>query len=932
MLLPSKKYIMSTGIVVVTALIALFQYQGTDSDNHAAFSKEPIGLSPKGAGYFYSAKRVNLNKEVLPQPAITEAVARKRRFFSAQQAKNVAMEQWQSIGPFDVGGRTRALTFKPDNPDIMFAAGVSGGVFKSEDAGASWRPVTDDIENLAVVTLAIPIDFPDMIFAGTGEGQYVGRPITRSRGVEGNGIFVSDDAGASWSAIALTLDNPDFRFVNRIRVGQSSHILAATGSGIWRSTDLGTSWQNVLDQRDRVGGCLEIEVKPDEQNVIMASCGSFQASAVFRSIDGGDTWQEVLADEDQGRTLIAFAPSQPDTVYMLAAQNELGAIPHALKGLYRSDDGGENFRLVTDLNSPNLISRLLLSMPLTAFNCPANEFDQQRIFGQGWFSSLLTIDPIDHERLWVGALDLMRSDDGGETFGIASYWWANPQFGGTTTPSYVHADHHLVVFHPNYDGVTETRMFNANDGGLFVTSNPNATTSQAACDPLSSDIEWRNTNNDYAVNQFYHGDVSPDGSIVIGGMQDNGTYMSVNGEAWQPIGGGDGAYVAFDPTDSRQVYISSQFANINRLNLDDLTTTDVNATITERAPFITPYLVDPNDGERLFLSASSLWRTDNRGQQWQPISTANYDNVVLDWLSAIAVQPNDSNYVLAGSSDGVVYRHDAALNADATYEMAREKVSDGFISSIHYHPFDAQVAFATVSTFGEPHVLYSNNNGVSWQNIDSLGDNGFPDIPAHDVIKAPEDESTLYVASDLGVYVSRDLGQTWQPFGAGFPNTPVEKLVRVRQNRQTTLFAFTYGRGAFKLTLSDDENIAPQFVGESVSIDLNEGEALAVTLADLFIDRNLDTLTYSASGLPSGLVLGDGAELSGSVDTAGSYSFELTATDGELSANTTVSVQINEVVAPPIPPVDPPPSSSGGSLGYWLLILCGGFAIGRRVK
>ena len=917
----STFFIIVALVITVTSVVSYLSDKVTDDTNF----HEPTGILPKGAGYFYSAKRVNLSKNISSQKAIAEAVNRKREYFLNQQEN----DQWQAIGPFDVGGRTRAMIFKPNEPEVIFAAGVSGGVFKSENSGQSWRSVSDELENLAVVTLAIPEATPNIIFAGTGEGHYVGRPITRSRGVEGNGIFMSQDSGETWSALPYTLNNPDFRFVNRLRVSQTNTLVAATISGIWRSTDLGNSWELVLDQRSRVGGCLEIEIKPDEQNVVMASCGSFQASAVFRSTDGGDSWTEVFSEQDLGRTLIAFAPSSPSTVYMLAAQNEIGDVRHALKGLYRSEDGGENFALVTDMTSPNEMNRLLLSNALSAFNCPENVFSQDYVYGQGWFSSLLTVDPTDPERIWVGALDLMRSDDGGQTFGVASYWWAD-QYIGVTPTSYVHADHHLVIFHPDYDGVDETRLYNTNDGGLFVTETPNAAISQNACDPTTTDVTWQALNNNYSVNQFYHGDVSKDEYIVVGGMQDNGTYMSVDGAAWEKIGGGDGAYVAFDPTNDSEIYISSQYAGLLRVSLDDLSTIPLDQSIQEARPFITPYLVDPNKGERLFLSASSLWRSDNRGDIWTQISSSNYDNVVLDWLSSLAVQPDNSEILLVGSSDGFIFRHDAALIADASYEMSKQKVSNGYISSINYHPFDPSIVYATVSTFGEKHLLYSDDNGLDWQVIDGEGSDAFPDIPAHDVIKAPEDDTTLYIGSDLGVYVSRNNGLSWLPYGAGFPNTPVEKLLLRRNNLESTLYAFTYGRGAFKLNLSDVINVPPAFIGDAVSIDLNQNDSVAVSFAELFIDRNFDPISFSSTGLPSGLFVSATGDLSGTVSTAGAFQFDIIASDGGESSSTTVSLTV--IASPELPAIEPSSNSGGGSIFYSILILLISIALRSMLK
>ena len=926
-----------TALVLMVVLLAFtwLNYQNIIQQQEKAQAERTqkmlySGPSPDGIA-FYSAKRGASKDSIQAQRNLSEAIATKREFFSRNPAEN----NWEAVGPFDVGGRTRALVFSPDNDQILYTAGVSGGVFKSVNGGAFWTPVSDDLENMAIVTLAILPDQPDVIFAGSGEGQYVGRPITRSRGVEGNGIFTSSDAGTTWRALPFTLNNPDFRFVNKLRVGSANTLLAATETGIWRSSDLGESWDLVLDQDFRIGGCLEIEVKPGETDTLVASCGAFEDSAMFQTTDGGDSWQEVLTADDMGRTVIAFAPSQPSTVYAMAAQNQFGDIPYALQGIYRSDDSGLSWTLVTDMTSSNPLNRLLLSNAPVALRCPINELDPSRIFGQGWFDNVLRVDPADHQRLWAGGVDLFRSDDGGRNFGMVSFWQANPAFGGPLVNSYVHADQHHVYFHPNYDGVTETRLYAVNDGGVFVTSNPNASVASNPCEATTTNMVWGDLNSNYSVNQFYHGSVSSNGSRVIGGMQDNGTYLSTNGEAWQKVGGGDGAYTAIDPNNHDLVYVSSQFANMTRINLTTGESVGISGGIQENRPFITPYLLDINDSNRLFLGASSLWRSDNQGELWQQISTPNYDNVVLNWLSSIAVKPGESDIVLVGSSDGLIYRHDAALTADASYQMNLQRIADGFVSSINFAPFDTDIAYATVSTFGEGHIFQSNDSGMSWQNIDGVGGEAFPDIPAHDVIKSPEDDMTLYVGSDLGVYKSVDGGNSWFPFGAGMPNVPVERLQLVRNDLVSTLFAFTYGRGAFKLLLTEVENLPPQQTLDTFSATVEANDALSIDLAAGFIDRNLDPVAFSSDNLVDGLSITSEGVLTGAIDTAGTYDINIEASDGALSTAFVVAIEVNAPAPPPVtvPPIEPPASDSGGGSAYWLLfLLMSAVLVRRRTK
>lgn len=867
-----------------------------------------LAPQPQGAGEYFAAKRLAKGK-ALPTKNYTDAIRSKRNFLDSQRI--YMAEPWQSLGPYEVGGRTRSIIFHPNNPDIMYAGGVSGGVWKSEDAGGSWVALSDDMENLAVVTLAIMPDTPSTIIAGTGEGVYVGRPIVRSRGVEGNGIYRSVDDGSTWQAIDFTLDNPDFRFVNKIRVGADSTLFAATEKGIWRSTDVGDNWNLVLDQSDRLGGCHEIEIQPSSNpNQLLVSCGSFDASAVFRSTDNGDSWQSVLEQDNQGRTTIAYAPSNPSRVYALSAQNQFGAAPYGLNGLYRSDDSGLNWELVASPTSTNPNSRAMLSTTNFVFDCGgSNQYQPGRLAGGGWYYNLLTVDPLDENTVWTGGLDLWRSSDGGVNFDLASFWWASENLA-----SFIHADHHLLIYHPNYDGTSETRLFASNDGGIWHTQNPTANVASDNCDPLSSQVDWQPLNTNYAVTQFYHGSVASDGDSLIGGSQDNGTQYRDSSGQWQRILGGDGSYSAIDPKDSNTVYVSSQYANLYRLDLsgNNPQSTRIGGQFDAPGLFITPFVIDPNDNQQLWLAGLALWHSSDRGDNWQKVSRDEYTQDFINGLSALAVQPGNSNLLILGGSDGHIYRHTSATSGTSVFEMQKIKIADGYVSSVNFDRNNPDKVVATVSTFGQPHAWLSDDAGVTWQSLDAAGVDGLPDLPSHDIIVAPHDTNTLYVGTDIGVYISENNGGSWQPLTTGLPNVPVEKLVYNRSDLQSQLFAFTYGRGSFKSLLTDIQNFAP--VANRVSFDFGgvEGDPVDIDLSDNFDDPNGDNLSFSVTNLPATLSVDSSGLLTGTNPDAGSYSANLTVSDGDLEVMVVLNFNVLEGD-------DGASSSGGGSLG-WLLI------------
>src|ERR687894_143796 len=278
------------------------------------------------------------------------------------------LDAWTPLGPGNIGGRTRVVRFHPSVPTTLFAAGVSGGIWKSDDNGASWRPTGDGLTNIAVNSLLIDPVRPDIMYVGTGEGYF--REEIRGTGLplRGSGIYVTTDGARSWQQLPAT-NTPDFHWVNDLEFGvnDSRRIYAATRSGVWRSTDHGVTWARLL-AIDVRGGCLDLALRPDRsEDVLFASCGSYEKATVYRfprAADRSDA-EVVLREPDMGRTSLAIAPSSPDVIYALAASNAAG--PHGIYGqgllaVYRSDRGGVAGSWETRVNhgDPAYLNTLIL--------------------------------------------------------------------------------------------------------------------------------------------------------------------------------------------------------------------------------------------------------------------------------------------------------------------------------------------------------------------------------------------------------------------------------------------------------------------------------------------------------------------------------------------------------------------------------------------
>jgi photosystem II stability/assembly factor-like uncharacterized protein len=708
---------------------------------------------------------------------------------------------WTELGPGNIGGRTRVMLIHPTVPTTMYAAGVAGGVWKTTNGGASWAPLADLMANLAVSSMAMDPVNPDVIYAGTGEGYF------NIDMVRGAGIFKTTDAGMTWAQLANT-NNSDFYYVNKIVVSPNNalQVYAATRSGLWRSTDGGTTWIQMLNAAGG-NGCLDLAIRTDVvTDTLFASCGTFTQALILRNPDAGGAgvWERVLSEPHMGRTSLAIAPSNQATIYALSASiDSTSPYNHGLHALFRSTSGGIAGSWTAQVRNtdPTRLNTVLLTNPLFAFASECG-FGVNQFFNQGWYDNVIAVDPGDPNRIWAGGIDLLRSDDGGMNWGLASYWWSSP-----VNPHYAHADQHAIVFHPQYDGTTNATMFVGNDGGLFRTDNARAATAMgpiAPCNENNTAVSWTTLNNSYSVTQFYNGLPYPGGTTYFGGTQDNGTLRGTDAggtNAWSTILGGDGGYVAVDPVDTNILYAENYGLSIKKSTNGGTFWSSATSGIADSGVlFIVPFIMDSSDALRLWTGGYYLWRTTDGALNWTRASaiTAGVGSV-----SAIAVAQTNANNVLAGLSDGYIHRTDIGLSSTSLTVWPVAQPRPGYVSSLNFDPVNASIAYATYSTFGGTHVWRSADAGATWTGIDGSGLTGIPDIPVHSIVVDPANTSRLYVGTDLGVFVSRDGGGTWAVENTGFANVITESLSVGNVVGTPHIFAFTHGRGAWRVPTAD---------------------------------------------------------------------------------------------------------------------------------
>lgn len=686
---------------------------------------------------------------------------------------------WTTLGPGNVGGRTRAILIDPNDSSRLYAAGVGGGVWLSTDSGSSWTPTDDLMANLAVCSLVMDPTDSSIIFAGTGEG------FSNIDAVRGDGIFRTDDGGVTWNQLPATAANANFFYVNSLAISADGQtLLAGTNTGIFRSTDSGQTW-------NRVHTVAIGNLAVDPGNSANAIAGGLDNGRAYFSTDGGVTWQQATAATGNGaRVQVCYAAADTATVYASVQANP--------SEFWRSTDGGQTYA----------------SRNAASGGAPANFLG-----GQGWYDNAVWAgDPTDVNLVLVGGIDLWRSTDGGDTLTPISTWWSDQS---------AHADHHAIVPDPNYDGVNNRRVYFGNDGGVYRTDDV-TTVGNNPGEPFTNG--WVDLNNGYGVTQFYYGAGHIGTGTIMGGTQDNGTrrYTPAQGvQIWNEVWGGDGGDVASDPADSQIWYGEYVYLQIFR---DTSGGTSANLatdyicgryydngwgwkpapfTITDarnqEAQFIAPFELDPNNPERLLGGAMSLWRTDDArtpnsinppaGPSWAAIKARIGPSAWSHSITAIAIAHGNSDIVVVGHANGDIYRSSDATSASPNWQQIDTNGinANRRCLSLRIDPDDHDIVYASFGGYQSGNLWRTTDGGQSWADLSA----GLPDAPVRDVALHPQRSSWVYAATEVGLFASEDSGATWSPANEGPANVACSDLFW----QGCRLICVTHGRGMFEIGL-----------------------------------------------------------------------------------------------------------------------------------
>ncbi len=701
--------------------------------------------------------------------------------------KQLSAIKFRSIGPALMSGRISDIALDSHNPNVWYVAAGSGGVWKTENAGTTWKPIFDNYASYSIGCVTIDPNNRRNIWVGTGEnvaGRHVGI---------GDGIYFSSDAGKSFKNLGLSESEHISKIV--VHPEDSDTVYAACQGPLWtpggerglyKSTDGGKTWKAILTKGEYTG-VTDVVLHPDDPEIVFAATyekhrtvAAFMAggpeSGIHRSTDGGETWTELtkgIPAGDKGKISLAISPQKTGVVY---AAIEL---PQRKGGFFRSENGGNSFTKMSDYvgggTGPHYYQEIW---------CDPHRFDS-----------------IYHANVMLG-----YSADGGKTF-------------ESRARSGKHVDNHAVAFHPTDPNTVVVGC----DGGLYVSHDQCKTYRFAANLPLT---------------QFYKLDVDNDYPFynVVGGTQDNSTQygpsatnraQGITNRDWRVIIGGDGHDCAIDPEDPNVIYGESQQGYIRRYDRRTGESIDIRpqpaADETElRFNWDSPIEISFHNHKRLYFGSKKLHRSDDQGNSWQAISPdlsrnenrlkmrilGQYWGMDDSWdhyamseynnVTSIGESPLDENLIYVGTDDGLIQiTEDGGQNwrkVDLIYGLPEF----AFVNDIKACRHDVDTVFVCCDNhkYGDykPYVLKSTDRGQTWEIITT----GIPEKHlCWRIIQDHQQESLMFLATEYGVFATIDGGEEWFKFSHGLPTISVRDIEI--QRRENDLVIATFGRGMYVL-------------------------------------------------------------------------------------------------------------------------------------
>ena len=718
--------------------------------------------------YFWES-RVNPVTGKFPKTSASEQFEKYSKTYgikNSQSANWINLGTNTTTGGYAGIGRVATIAFHPTNDNIFWVGTPAGGLWVTNDGGNSWTVLTDNNDVLGVSAIVVPSDYAtsNTLYIGTGD-----RDASDNYSV---GVLKSTDGGATWNSTGLTFQPSDNELVNSMLIdpNDNNKIFAAATTGLYKTIDAGTTWNLLVNTE-----FIDIEFKPGNAGIMY---GTTRNGQFYKSTNGGDAWSNTFNSGAGNRMEIAVSANNANRVYIIAANSQNG-----LKGIYRSDDSGDNFTLVFD--SKNLLG------------WEASGGDTK---GQGWYDLALAVDPANADIIYSGGVNTWRSTDGGNNWSIVSHWYGG---GGVQA---VHADKHYLKFRNN-----SSTLFECNDGGVYKTDNGTS---------------WINLSNGLTISQIYGLSTAQDlNNETLVGLQDNGTKLQT-GTNWTDVLGGDGMKCLIDYTDKNIQYGSQYYGSIYKTTSHWSGGSNISDNIPGGADgaWVTPYILDPNNHETIYVGYSALWKSTDGGSSFENIGSFG------SYIHSIAVAPSNSNVIYAATYTSIKRTIDGGNNW--TTITSGLPVTDSNIKYIAVKNNDANTAWVALSGYNGNNVFETTDGGNNWTNISA----GLPEIPVNCIIQNRLESNTqLYAGTDFGVYIKNGTND-WTPYSTGLPNVVVSELAIYYDNSNpanSRLRCSTYGRGLWETEMDLSGAYAPYIASVSVdNITLNSAVATGEILND----------------------------------------------------------------------------------------------------
>ena len=730
---------------------------------------------------------------------------------------------WEERGPYDVGGRTRAIMYDPNDPNLekVWAGGVTGGLWYNtqiSNASNPWVPVNDFWKTLSISAIAHDPTNTQTFYVGTGEGFGSGS------GGMGDGLYKSTDGGLTWSHLIATTN---IKFVRDIEVrnenGQGvlyvavrnadySGFTAQVGDeGLYRSDDGGQSFTQVMplvsgqNYHYAVG---DLEIGPDNRIWV----GSVNAISTNGNRGGGDILYSDdglnftrVRNTDGERVELAVAPSNAAFIYALIEKNGV------LDKLLRSTDSGTTWQALGEPNDDDP-------------GIPSSDFTR----GQAWYDLIAQVDPNDESVVVVGGINLFRSQDTGNTWQQVSHW-----YGGFGYP-YVHADQHEFIFKPG----SSSEILSGSDGGVAYSSNFN-----------SAFPSFGDRNAAYNVTQYYAGAIDPraGSNVMLAGSQDNGTerFSQTGLGLTDRATGGDGAYCFIDEISSN-FHITSYVYNAYWRSFNSGNSFGQRFINNSDGRFINPADYDSD------LSILYACKNARNIYRYSAVNASHIEeDLEIRQLGGSATNIKVSPYfdtastVFVAGGSGKLFKVDHADGSkpEIITELTGSNFPAGYLSCIQVGRSEDELLI-TYSNYGIPSVFYTNDGGQNW--VIKEGD--LPDMPVRWSLFNPRDSNNVILATELGVWETRnfmDASPNWVPSNNGLANVRVDML-QLRMS-DYTIMAATHGRGVYTaqfaggigidepalVKTSPEFNIYPTLAKDFITIDGQEEGIWEVNLYNL---------------------------------------------------------------------------------------------------